>query len=468
MIYQHLFDNVREPETVRAGLIGAGDFGTPIVTQATIIPRLEVPVVADIDVQAGLQAYCMAGIAEEDVVVSESRSGALRALEAGKHVVLQDASLMMDLPLHVIATATRVPEAGARFAYEAMHHGKHVVMIDKEADSVVGPILKHLADRAGVVFSTDDGDQPGLLMGLVSWARSLGLEVLCGGNLGSCLYDHTAATVTSRGRIIQVPETDAWALERIPAGEASRYARVRRRLFSELRPDEERGDPICHMAVSANGTGLLPDTPVGHRPVVRYLELPEVLCPAEDGGILQTRGAVDIPTILCGPDEPDAGGGVFIVIANDDPISREVMIQKGLVANSRRSAMLLYRPYHLCGAETAMSILCAGLLRVPTGSSEILPRIDIAARTARDFRAGEVLGSPGDPGWDHDLRAFLLPGAPVVDDGPLPFFMIESNRLTMDVPEGTVITRRMVEPPQNSVLWSLRKQQDDCFFREGA
>jgi predicted homoserine dehydrogenase-like protein len=104
---------------------------------------------------------------------------------------------------------------------------------------------------------------------------------------------------------------------------------------------------------------------------------------------------VDIPTILRRADEPNAGGGVFIVVANDDAVSRQVMIQKGLMANSRRSAMLLYRPYHLCGAETAMSILCARLLQVPTESAEVLPRGDIVATAARDFLAGEVLGSPG-------------------------------------------------------------------------
>ncbi len=172
MIYQHLFDRVQKPDTVRAGIIGAGQFGTPIITQAPLIPRLDVPVVADLNIEAGRQAFRKAGFAEEDIVVCEGRAAALRALEAGRRVVLQDAQQMMDLPLDVIATATRSPEAGARYAYEAIVHGKHVVMVDKEADSVVGPILKHLADRAGLVLTTDDGDEPGLLMGLVSWARA--------------------------------------------------------------------------------------------------------------------------------------------------------------------------------------------------------------------------------------------------------------------------------------------------------
>jgi predicted homoserine dehydrogenase-like protein len=464
MIYQHLFGRVSEPVTVRAGLIGAGQFGTPIVTQAPIIPRLDVPVVADIDIEAGRRAYRRAGFAESDIVVCESRAAALHALEAGRRVVLPDASLMMDLPLDVIASATRSPAAGAAYALEAIHHGKHVVMIDKEADSVVGPMLKHLADRAGVVYTTDDGDEPGLAMGLVSWARALGLEVLCAGNLHGCLYDPATASLTSRDRTVHISTEDRWALDRIPAGEVPRYVETRRRLFADWRVDEECGDPLAHMAVLANGTGLLPDVPVGHRPVVRYLELPEVLCPAEDGGVLRRRGAVDIPTVLYRADDPNPGGGVFIVVANDDAVSREVMIRKGAVANSRGSAILLYRPYHLCGAETAMSILCAGLLRVPTGSAEVLPYVDIVATAARDFRAGEMLGSPGTLGWNRDLRASLVPSFSLSDEGPVPFFMLEGNRLIQDVHAGTTISLSMIAPPPGSALWSLRRQQDAHFM----
>ncbi|MFC1719244.1 NAD(P)H-dependent oxidoreductase [Candidatus Poribacteria bacterium] len=456
MIYQHLFDRVKEPEIVRAGIIGCGNFATTIVTQAPLIPRFEIPIVADIDLEAGRSALRQAGIADDDIAICDSRASALTSMEAGRSVVVQDAMLMMDLPLDVIATATRVPEVGARYAYEAIQHGKHVVMVDKEADSVVGPILKHLADKAGVVFTTDDGDQPGLLMGLVSWARSLGLEVLCGGNMRDCLYDPAEGTVSG----VEVSEEDKWALERIPAGQAERYTETRSCLFANLRSSEWQGDPMSHVVVAANGTGLLPDVSAGHIPVVRFLELPEVLCPVEDGGILRTRGVVDVPIILRTADGADSGGGVYVVVANKDEHSRRVMINKGLIANSRNSAMLIYRPYHLCGAETAMSILCAGLLGVPTGSSEILPRVDMVAEAARDFKAGEVLE---DLGYNRDLRASMIPSVPVADDNPLPFFMLENNRLSRDISAGTVITRSMITPPQDSALWSLRKQQDEHF-----
>ena len=466
MIYQHLFDQVKEPETVRAGLIGAGDFGAAIITQSPLIPRLEVTAVADIDIEAGKRAYQQTGVADEDIAVCDSLTSALRAVESGKALVVQDASILMDLPLDVIATATRTPEAGARYAYEAIQHGKHVVCIDKEADSVVGPMLKVLADRAGVVFTTDDGDQPGLLMGLVSWARALGFEVLCGGNLHDCLYDSEASTIHKRGHTVPVSENDRWALDRIPAGEARRYAQARRELLASCRPDEQLGDPICHLAVAANGTGLMPDIPAGHRTAVRLTELPEVFCPVEEGGILVTRGAIDNPAILHTTDQPPGGGGVFIVIANADAHSREVMIRKGLIANSRGTAMMAYRPYHLCGAETGMSILCAGLLRVPTGSGTILPRVDIVACTARDYRAGEVFGVGGtwDFGFDRSLRATLSPARPLGADQPIPFFMLYENRLAQDVPAGTIITCDMVEEPKDSVLWGLRRQQDEHFL----
>ena len=465
MIYRHLFDRVQELATVRAGLIGVGPFGTPIVSQAPGIPRLEVPVVADVDVEAGRRAFRLAGVAEEDIVVCEGVAGALRALERGKRVVLQDALLMMDLPLEVIVTATRVPEAGACYAREAIRHGKHVVMVDKEADSVVGPILKHLADCAGLVFTTDDGDQPGLLMGLVAWAQSLGMEVLCGGNLHGCLYDPTASTLTNRARLtVRVPEDERWALERIPAGQADRYIGVRRRLVSGWRASQERGDPICHMAVAANGTGLLPDAPIGHRPVVRLIELPEVLCPTQEGGILSERGILDIPVVIHTPDEPSVDGGVYIVVANSDACSRAVMIQKGLVANSRGTAMLVYRPHHLCGAETALSILCAGLLRVPTGSAKVYPRVDMVAVADRDLKAGQVLGVPGGLGYSLDLRAALAPAFSLSPGAPVPFFMLEGRRLTADVPQGKTITLEMIEQPADSALWSLRGQQDAQFL----
>src|SRR6185436_4191017 len=119
------------------------------------------------------------GVPDEAIRLCDSRRAALCAFETGKRVIVADPLLLMDLPLDVIVEATGHPEAGARHAEAAIRHGRHVAMVNKEADATVGPILKRLADEARVVYTAVDGDQHGLLMGLVDWARRLGLEVLC-------------------------------------------------------------------------------------------------------------------------------------------------------------------------------------------------------------------------------------------------------------------------------------------------
>jgi predicted homoserine dehydrogenase-like protein len=154
-------------------------------------------------------------------------------------------------------------------------------------------------------------------------------------------------------------------------------------------------------------------------------------------------------------------------VTHKDETARLKMIQKGLHANAKKTAMLMFRPYHLCGAETAMSILCAGLLRVPTGSAEIKPRVDIIAWAQRDFKAGEIIGVHEGTlafGFSRDFRTVMAPMQPVGEGKPLPYFMLYGNRLAKDIPAGSLITCDMVERPLNSVLWMLREQQDALFF----
>jgi len=466
MIYQHLFDRVKEPAVVRAALIGSGSFGAPVATQARLLPRLDLRVIADANIAAARSAFLAAGAAEEDIAICDSPQAARRAMESGKWVVAEDGLVLMDLPLHVIVTAVGVPEAAARYAHEALRHGKHVVCVDKEADSVVGPFLKRLADRAGVVFTTDDGDQPGLVMGLVSWARALGFEVLCAGHFHELLYSPQQSTLTTSGggRSLLIPPASRGAFEPIPEGGASHYAEARRRATADWEALQQNGDSLAHLAVTANGTGLVPDASGVHFPLARLQELPEVLCPQEDGGILHARGVVELPTVLRTEGAPSVDGGVFVIVSNADERSRQLMIAKGLMTNRAGSAMLIYRPHHLCGAETAISILCAGLLRIPTGASTLLPVADLSATAGRDFAAGEIPSGPGRSRTDPSLRPAVIPAAPLADDNPLPFFMLETNRLAVDVPKGTVITRRMVVPPPDSALWSLRQQQDETFL----
>ncbi len=459
MIYHHLFDQVKEKRTVRAGLIGSGHYGTAVITQARYIPLLEISVIADVDPQAARLAYHHAGIIDDDIALCDNRSDTIRAIESGKFVIVEDPMLLMDIPIDVVVESTGVPEAGALHAYEAIQHGKHVAMINKETDAVIGPILKHLADTAGVVYTPVDGDQHGLLIGLVLWAQSLGLEVLSGGKArnNECIYDPEAKTVSCGRSTVSINESEAWTLDRIPEGEANRYIPARREMLASL-PKTSNSD-LGEMTVAANATGLMPDIPELHLPVVRISEIPEVLCPVEEGGILETKRAIDIVTCLRGADDAGLGGGVFIVVSCENDYSRTILTTKGLIPNSRGSTAVIYRPYHLCGVETPISILSAALLNVPTGAATVKPHVDLVAKSNCELKTGTILGG----GHSNDIDAAILPASPITKGNPLPLYLLTGNGLSRDVAAETLITQEMVDPPADSLLWSLRQQQDAHF-----
>jgi predicted homoserine dehydrogenase-like protein len=165
------------------------------------------------------------------------------------------------------------------------------------------------------------------------------------------------------------------------------------------------------------------------------------------------------------------GGGVFIGVGCENDYSRHILATKGLIANSRRTAMLIYRPHHLCGVEAPMTALCAVLLGAPTGAIELKPRVDVVACAAIDLAKGEPAGYEISSDMarvraslarlDPSLRA----AAPVAAGQPLPIFLASGAKLKVDVRAGSVITPEMVEPPADSRLWALRAEQDRFFFK---
>ena len=457
MIYSQLFDRLAPDAKVRAGIIGTGHYATAIVTQSADIARLDVPVVADIDLESARRAFQRAGLADDVIVACDSRAAALRAMERGQKVILADALLMMDLPLDVIAEATGSAEAGALHGSEAIRNGKHVTMVNKEADVTVGPVLKHLADRAGLVYTAVDGDQHGLLIALVSWARELGLEVLCGGKFRDTglIYDEATGTLFHRRKAFPLPKEALRHFAPIAPGEAE--AASVGRLAALGSAGEIGHNDYEELTIAANGTGLTPDLESLHHPALRTVEIPEVLCPVEDGGILGIRGAIEMVTDLRHADEADGGGGVFVVVSATSEYSRYILSTKGCYSNERGTAALIYRPYHLCGVETGMSILCAGLLGLPTGATEYLPRFDVIARVTEDKAAGQTLDY-------EDVQVMVRPARAVDGGAPLSLHMALWNELAVDVPAGTLITKAEVVPPEDSALWKLRRQQDDLFL----
>jgi predicted homoserine dehydrogenase-like protein len=468
MIYSQVYAKYGKAH-VTAGLIGSGHYNTAVLGQSMHVPLLDIPVVAETNHEAAMKAFKYAGIPEEDIVRCDSRLAALRALEKGKYVLLEDPMLMMGLPLDVIVEGTGLAEAGASFALAAIENGKHVAMINKEADSVTGPYLKYLADRAGLVYTQVDGDQHGLLIGLVQWARSLGLDIICGSKSpdNELALDRENMRITIANESLH-PAEDKWisitkeqmqALVHLPGKpeEKRKVLAKRGEIFKDL--FGTRNSDVCETQIAANALGLALDAEKLYRPILRTTELPCVLCPEENGGILHGNGRFDMVTLLRDVDDCNMGGGVFIIVSSKNEYARYILTSKGLHHSPDGMASLIPRPYHLCGVETSSSILNAGSLGISSIAGNYLPNYDVYSKTLFPVKAGETLDSDD----DVHIEPFIAPARALKDGSPLHAYIGHRMKLKRDIPAGTTITADMVDIPAHSDLVKLRREQDKHF-----
>ncbi|MDR6434189.1 SAF domain-containing protein [Brucella pseudogrignonensis] len=470
MVYHHLYEQFSKATTVRVGVIGAGNYGTAIVTQEPYTDRLTILAIADISVDAARGAFEKAGLDMSQVVYCSTVEEAEVHIREGRRVYTDHPEIIPQLSaVDIVCESTGVPEASARFALDAIAHRKHVAMITKDCDVVVGPILKHKAKEAGLVYTPVDGDQHGLLIQLFEWAKSIGLTVLSGGKAtdGEYVYDKDAGTVSIRTEkkihppyveTVSVSAENRKYLDFIPEGQADLYTRKRAEILAQL-PQPGCYD-LCEITVAANYTGMKPAiSSLVHAPL-RITEIPVVYCEKSNGGIFDHTDTIDLATCLRAPEEAGLGGGVFIVVRCDNNYSNHILTTKGQIANYDDTAAVIYRPYHLCGVETSTSLLMAGLLGIDTGSGSYFPHFDLVKVAARDIKAGEVFGN------DHSpmMTALIIEAKPVAMGNPAAAHLLTGNQAAVDIPAGTVITYDMVVEPESSTIWPLRREQDALFL----
>lgn len=461
-MYQAMFEKFGCKKKVAAGIIGSGHYGKAVVTQSMVNPLLDIPIIADSDLDAAKSAFLQCGISEADILYCDSAKKAASAIEAKKYVVTDDPMILMELPLDIIAESTGLPEPGAVYAEAAFKSGKHVAMINKETDCVIGPYLKTLADKAGLVYTPVEGDQHGLLMNYAAWAKGLGLEILNAGKVrdGEYIYSRAEKRIDMVRDLEhegeqRLADGDLKYFEEIPDGRVEEYIAARKKALPNL--PCIRGFDVSEALVAANALNLAPDVPELHFPTVRTREMPRVLCTKEDGGIFSRNGMLDTITQLRTPEEANLGGGVYLIVSCANGYSRHILNSKGLMFNKSGNASLLYRPYHLCGVETSTSLLCAALLGLPTGYADYKQRYDMVKRTRCALKKGTVVGD--DFSFDYD--GLILPVAKISPKNPIPAHMAFGNRLKVDVPANTILTFDMVEEPADSALWRLRREQEN-------
>ena len=448
---------------VRTAIIGAGNFGGVILSQSAFVPAVRVDLVVDSRLDIARAGLRDAGVTDEQIAECATHSEARRALEAGQRVITSSAAMISELePIEVVVESTAIPEAGARHARDAITAGKHVAMVNKETDAAVGPILKKLADSAGVVYTAVDGDQHGLLIKLVRWARTIGLDVVCGGKLldVEIIRHDDPPSLTRWGGRLNIAGESLDAFDFRPSDDLSETIARRGRALKH----DQGAKPwdLVELTIAANATGLVPDVPTTHTPALWTTEIPAVLCPRDLGGLLGSDGRIDAVQIIRRPHELTLQGGVFLVVRVQSESMRRIMISSEAVMHRDGRTALIVWPHHLLGIEAIGSILAAGRSHTATGAIDYRPAYDVVYRAARDLHPADTLGD------DHSdaITAEMLPNVGSDADAPLPSGLAQHARLIKPIHRGKLITRDAVHRPIDSVLWSLRDLQDKEFFEK--
>lgn len=460
MNYQELFAAAGK-RPVRAALAGVGEFGYTLLHRARRIPGFSVTALADRDTARVVQALGRLGYRDGQWRACASVETATDAVARGLVAICEDGALLAELPFDILIEATGDAEAGARHALDAIAGRKHVAMVTKETDSVVGPILARRARKAGLVYTPVDGDQPALLIGLVSWARLLGLPIIAAGKSSEYdfVFDPAAETVSWKEKRVRVPGFGKlWdaAGSKLPALMQAR-AEALRELPRRIVPD------YCELCVMANATGLRPDTPELHVPHARTPELPQLYGPREHGGLIVRQGALDVFQCLRRLDEASFAGGVFVCVALEDETIAEVLAGKGIPVSPDHRYALIYNPSHLLGVEAPVSILAAVRLGRSVLEDSVRPVCDMAAVASEDLPAGTLLEMVGTRHTLRALEARLVDAVRDAPDAPVPYYMLTGTRLARKVAKGAFVTRADVALPVDSALWRLRAEQDSGF-----
>ncbi|MBP3081305.1 homoserine dehydrogenase [Streptomyces sp. 604F] len=448
MNFLHLFAPGGD-RTVRYALSGAGGgFARTLLAQTLHIPRLRPAVLCDQDV-AGLRAMLVElGYASSELRVCSDARAVRDAGQDGHLALVADGDLLIAGDWDILVEATGSPAAGYEMARQALTGGRHVAMVSKEVDSVAGLHLAELARAHGSVYTTADGDQPANLIGLVSWAETLGLEIVAIGKSTEydLVLDPAAGTVTQLDTTVPAPEL----VGLLDLGDDVRSTLAARAAAVAALPTGATAD-YCEMAVVATSTGFRPDTERLHYPVARIAELADVYALREDGGVLHRPGAVDVFSALRLPGEASFAGGVFVVVRTGDPVTWETLRGKGHVVSRDGKYAAVYLPYHLMGVETPVSLLSAVLDQRPSGGTDPRGHAVLAGRAERDLPAGTVLTMGG---HHHDVtgvRAVLLRDEDT-PAGTAPLYLAAHATLAADVAAGELVTVGHLADPDAALL----------------
>ena len=416
-----------EGKPIRVGMIGAGFMGRGIAMQIVqSTPGMELVAICNRDIESARRAYKEAGI--DSVVEVDSLAAAEAAITSGKFMICDDPDLVCTAgPIDAVLEVTGAVEFGAHVALKAIEHGKHIILMNAELDGTVGPILKRYADRAGVIYTNTDGDQPGVIMNLYRFVRGIGVRPVLCGNI-KALQD------PYRNPTTQADFARKWGQK---AHMVTSFADGTKITFEQ--------------AIVANATGMT----IARRGMLGPTV--EAGTPIEEAANWYPHAAVlDGPGIVDYVVGANPSPGVFVLGTHDNPAQQHYL---NLYKLGEGPLYCFYTPYHLCHFEVPTTIAKAVLFDDATIAPINEPRVDVVATAKTDLKANAVLDGIGFyMTYGQAERAEICRAERL-----LPIGLAEGARLKRDIAKDVVLTLDDVELPEGRLCDRLRAEQDATF-----
>ena len=430
---------------VTVAIIGAGKFGTMFLSQARNTDGMHIVGVADLNTARARSQLKLACWPEEQYAAASVED----ALKNGATHITDDSDTLVTHPgVEVVIEATGDPGAGIRFALKAIEHGKHIIMVNVEADAVAGPLLARKAKAAGVVYSLAWGDQPALICEHVDWARACGFTVIAAGK-GTRYEPHYHRST---------PDTVWEILDKYLA--ITDRNSINPKMFNSFVDGTKSG---IEMTSVCNATGLVPQSEgLGFPPATRF-ELADVCKPKAAGGTLEKAGVTEVTSSVYrdGRDVPHhLALGTYVVFEGESDYARRCFKEYAMLPDKSGRYAALYRPIHMIGLELGVSVASAALRREPTGSPTGF-RSDVAATAKRALKQGEVLdGEGGFCVWGKQV-----PAERSLAEGLLPLGLAHGISLKRDLAEGECLKWSDVVYDEHDIAVKVRREMEAAFGR---
>jgi len=414
-----------EGKSINVGIIGCGEMGTDLITAIAPMRGLEVVAIADRRLQGAPEAIRIAGYDSDKGAICENPAAMSKAIEKNAIAITQNSDDVISHPrVDVIIDATGRPVAGAQVGMKAMENGKHLVMMNVEADVTIGAYLRREAQKLGVVYTVGAGDEPSSTMELINFVTALGYPVVAAGKGKNNAFNIDATPDDYR--------------------EEAEARNMNPRMLVEF---IDGSKTMVEMSCIANATGLLIDKPGMHGPDCSLEDLHKTLCPKADGGLLSARGRVDFSV------GKGVAPGVFVIAEMSHPRIRERMNDLHL---GEGPYYTFYRPFHLTSLEVPLSAARAVLYGTADMQPLDRPVAEVCARAKKSMKVGETLDAIG----EYCYRSWAMDAGEARAENALPVGLLHEGKVIALINKGDLITTKNTIPDQTTSLYSLRCKQD--------